>query len=216
MSEETPTSEQGEKKTLIDVPEMPVVVDKDVEQQEKMKADGSDGSVGTLEAMVGYLKRYNGYNACSICRIESIPKDMKQWSTLLYQLFTNYVMRHKGATEEEFRKVFHNPNTLYVMVHQVDSDRGYPSLAPDGCYTAVDLDHKYIKTIIVGAMVTDSPDTFKPCMIIRTGTGKVGDPGTLGFIEGDPYHKVTTAELAEAIKLTQPDAVAKPTTEEAK
>jgi hypothetical protein len=214
MSEETTPSatpsEQGEqKKTIVDVPEMPVVVDKDVEQQA-----AEDGSVGTIEAMVNYLKRYNGYNVCSICRIEQIPKDMKQWSTLLYSLFKNYIMR-PNATEEEFRKVFVDKHTLYVMVHQVDSERGYPSLAPDGCYTAVSLDKTYIKTIIVGAMATTTPDTFQPCMVVRNGPGKIGEPGTLGLIQGDPYHHVTPAEVAEVIKMTQPEAVAKPA-EEAK
>lgn len=188
-----PVEKQDDNIKEVKVDQMPVVVDKDVQEET---------GDGLLESMLAYLKRYNGYKCCSVSRIENIPSDVHDWSPLLMSIFQKYMIAGK-ADPNKFKEMFASKDMCYIQVHE-----DYPTVAKDGCYSSITIDGKMMKTITVGFFRLVNADTFKPLIIVRRAPGKVGDPGTLGLVYGDPYHQVSPEEAAEIIKENQPQAVA--------
>lgn len=167
----------------------------------QFKDDPNQGNL--INTMVTLLKSHAGYPYASISRITNVPKDARTWSAALSQIML--VSLAKGLKDQaEFEKKFVNNDIAIVQLHSA-----IPSLAADGCY-----DHRnpngFVKSIIVsGFFMLSNPDIFEPMIICRApghAASELGQNGTLGLIKGDPYHQISTAEVAEAVKATQPEA----------
>lgn len=179
----------------------PAETEKTEAEVPQIEDDPNQGNL--INTMVKLLKSHAGYPYASISRITNIPKDTRVWSAALSQIMM--VSLAKGMKDQaEFEKQFVNNDIAIVQMHSA-----IPSLSPDGCY-----DHRnpsgFVKSIIIpGFFMLSKPEIFEPMIVCRTpghSTSELGQNGTLGLIKGDPYHHISMAEVAEAIKATQPEA----------
>ena len=177
-----------------------------IEEETKPREQDGDIANNLINKAVELLKSHAGYPYVSISRIERLPTDPKVCSVALTQiLLTQLAM---GLTDqEEFKKRFVHNEIAIIQLHS-----GIPMLAEDGVYTHCNPNGPVKSIILPGFFMLSNPDDFKPIIICRNPgvpAADLGKNGTLSIIQGNYYHTVTMAEIAEVIKMTQPDAVKK-------
>lgn len=141
--------------------------------------------------LVQYLcdiaKRFCGYKYISLSRFNGFPKDNKL-STVGETLRLSYVLT-QGGDNAKFAEAFGKGNIGLIQAHTE-----LPPLHEDGFYDCTDVNGKMCKTKRIEMVKILDPDHFAPCIVIK-------QPNGFGYLEGNPYHTVTSAEARKAAEL---------------
>ena len=180
-----------------------------------------EGSVKAV--LLQYAKSFNGYDYISASRIERIPEKGSDFSVLLNQIQYVYltkamnemIIKNRGKKfsdaeaeaaqkkiEQDFMDAFGNGRLVFIQAHT-----SMPTQSKDGVYNSIDTNGVHIKSKLINQFTFESDDDakrFVPTIIHRV------KPGQYEFLEGNPFHDLTDAELAAVIAMTQPNAVKQP------
>lgn len=200
MAETNPEKPEGEfvqkEEMVVQAPTRASIKEKLEQYAKKMK--DSPKTCDLMERIQSMLNQYNGYPYASVSMLKSYDdKDTKgeHTSTLAKRIRFGYLM--SGHTDvEKFIKAFVGAPIAYVQVHQE-----MPVLCDDGCYSAINVHGKPIKTFNVGEFVLTDPDSFVPFIVHKCG------PNQFEKLEGETFHKITQAEADALLRMQQGEKV---------